>query len=94
MDTIERALRLLETQQAGLGTALAVVAVAVAVLVVVFRGRQGELRLAPALLIVGAAVLVGAGIVNLTYDAWYRHRCIDHHSDISECYAEGRRWGH
>ena len=93
MDTIERALRLLETQQAGLATALAIVATALAMVVVLFHALQGRLRPLSALLIVGAAVLVGAGIVNLTYDAWYRHRCIDHQSDISECYAERRRSG-
>jgi len=91
MHTIERALRLLETETAGLGVFLAAVSVAAAVLIVLGLACLARLRLVPAVLILGAACLVSTGIVEATYHSWYTHRCVDHHSDIPEC--DAGRWG-
>jgi protein-S-isoprenylcysteine O-methyltransferase Ste14 len=93
MNTIERAFRLLNTETACLGVFVAAVSVAAAVLIVLTLARQARLRLVPALLILGAGCLVATGTVHASYDAWYTHRCVDHHSDIQECDA-GRPWGH
>jgi hypothetical protein len=89
MNTIDHALRLLDTQQASLGAGLAVLVVAVAVLIVVRGALAGSIRLVPALLIVPAGLVVGAVIVEASYYSWYRHRCVLHHSDIAECSAKG-----
>ena len=91
MHTIERALRLLDTQSANLGVLLALVASAAVILTVSIRAaREQRLHVGPALLIVGAGLLVGTGIVEGTYQAWYKHRCVEHHSDIPECDAAAR----
>jgi hypothetical protein len=75
-----------------MGVFVAAVPVAVAVLVVLSLASRARLRLVPACLILGAACLVSTGIVHASYDAWYRHRCVDHHSDIPEC--DAGRWRH
>jgi hypothetical protein len=87
MHTMARAVRLLDTETAFLGVFGAAACVAVAVLVVLTLARRARLRLVPACLILGAGCLVATGIVHASYDAWYRHRCVDHHSDIPECDA-------
>ena len=80
------------TTQAGLGVGLAVLAVVIAVAIVVRRRARERIRWIPALLIVCAGFLAGAVIVEATYYSWYRHRCVDHGSDIDECYDEdGKR---
>lgn len=85
MHTIEHAVRLLET--AGLGVFVAAVAAAAALVVVLFLVTLGRIRVLSACLILGTACLVSTGIVHTSYSAWYRHRCVDHHSDIAECDA-------
>lgn len=89
MDTVDHALRLLQTQSAAVATMLAVVAVAVAVLIVGRLAAQGRFRLAPAVLVISAGLVVATGVVNASYAAWYRHRCVEHHSDIPECDSRG-----
>jgi hypothetical protein len=66
---------------------VAAVFVAAALAVVVSLARRGRLRVVSACLILGAAGLVSTGIVHASHDAWYRQRCVDHHSDIPECDA-------
>ena len=85
MHTIDRAVRLLDTQTAGFGVFLAGASVAVAVMILIVLALAARLRFVPALLIVGAGLLVGTGVVEATYYSWYKHRCVDHHSDIREC---------
>jgi len=89
MNTIDHALRLFNTEEACLGAGLAFVVVAVAVLIVFSRAREGRIRLMAGVLIISSCLLVGAGIVEATYDAWYTHRCVHHSSDIPECDARG-----
>ena len=94
MHTIERTSRLLDTQTAGLGVLAAAasvaVAVAVAFVILILLAHEARLRVLRALLIVCAGLLVGTGIVEGTYHAWYKHRCVEHHSDIPECDAAAR----
>ena len=89
INTIDHALRLLNTEEACLGTGLAVVVVAVAVLIVFTRALEGRIRLMAGVLVISSGLLVGAGIVEATYDAWYTHRCVNHSSDIRECDVRG-----
>lgn len=90
MGVVERSMRLLETQQAGLGVLLAALLV-LAAIVAVLLGRPTTLfgkRLgaAPRVSVVLAAGVIGAiSVVNISYVAWHRHRCIYHNSDIPEC---------
>ena len=93
MDTIDRAARLLDTQTAWLGVFLAGASVAVVVVILILLACVARLRFVPALFIVGAGLLVGTGVIQATYNSWYKHRCVHHHSDIRECDA-GRRSGH
>jgi hypothetical protein len=89
VNTIGRALRLLDTQQAGLGTWLAVAALLVSGVVVLRLAYERRLRVVVAVAVLGAGALAGAGIVQTTYHAWYNHRCVEHGSDIPECSAPG-----
>ena len=89
MNPIEHAFRLMNTEQAGLGVALAALAVVVAVVIVVRRAIAEGFRWVPALLIMCAGFLAGAVIVEASYYSWYRHRCVLHSSDIDECYDKG-----
>jgi len=89
MNPIEHAFRLMNTEQAGLGVALAALAVVVAVVIVVRRAGAEGFRWVPALLIMCAGFLAGAVIVEASYYSWYRHRCVLHSSDIDECYDKG-----
>jgi hypothetical protein len=92
MDPIGHALRLMNTTQAGLGVGLAALAVMIAVAIVVRRRVRERIRWIPALLIVCAGFLAGAVIIEATYYSWYRHRCVDHSSDIDECFdKDGKR---
>ncbi len=90
MGIVERSLRLLDTQQASWGVWLATLSV-VAAFVVALLGRPKSLfgtrlRLAQRVLLVLAVGVIGAiSVVNISYAAWYRHRCVDHRSDIPEC---------
>jgi hypothetical protein len=90
MGVVERSLRLLETQQAGLGVWLAVLLV-LAAFVAVLLGRPetlfgNRLGAAPRVALVLAVGVIGAiSVVNISYVAWYRHRCVDHRSDTPEC---------
>lgn len=99
MQPIEPALRLLDTQQAHLGVWLAVVPVVAAAVIVALRRPQqlfrGRLPVIPRLfLILAVGVVAAGGMIHVTYDGWYRHRCVHHHSDIPECFSEGRRSSH
>ena len=95
MNPIEHAFRLMATEQAGLALGLAAVAVVIAASVAFRRVLDGSIRWAPALLIVSAGFLAGAVIVEATYYAWYKHRCVDHTSDIDECFdKDGERLHH
>ena len=94
---VERALRLLNTTEAFFGVGLAVMMVVVALAMalcrqpqVLFRGR-GPVW-ARSLLVLGVGAVAASGIVSATYDAWYRHRCMDHHSDIPECDSARPSW--
>jgi protein-S-isoprenylcysteine O-methyltransferase Ste14 len=87
INTIDHALRLLNTEEACLGTGLAAVVVAVAVLIVFSRALEGRIRLMAGVLIISSGLVVGTGIVQVTYHAWYTHRCVHHSSDIRECDA-------
>jgi hypothetical protein len=85
MNPIDHAFRLMDTQQASLAVGLAAVAVVIAAGIAFRRVLDGSIRWIPALLIVAAGFLAGAVIVEASYYAWYRHRCVLHSSDIDEC---------
>lgn len=93
MDVIERSLRLLETEQAGLSVWLAALLV-LAAIVAVLLGRpktlfEKELGAAQRVSVALAAGVIGAiSVVNVSYVAWHRHRCVYNHSDIPECVVE------
>ena len=95
MDPIDHAFRLMATQQASLAVGLAAVAVVIAVGIALRRVLDGRIRWIPALVIVSAGFLTGGVIIEATYHAWYRHRCVLHSSDIDECFGEnGQRLHH
>jgi multisubunit Na+/H+ antiporter MnhB subunit len=92
MGIVERSLRLLETQQAGLGVWLAAVPVLVALVFVALERPKtlfgAQLRVSHrVVLVLGVGVIGAIVVMNTTYDTWYAHRCIDHRSDIPECYV-------
>ena len=89
MNPIVHAFRLLETQQALWGVMLAAVVVAIAAWIVFRRVLVGSIRWIPALSIVVAGLVAGTAIVEFSYMSWFRHRCVDHHSDIDECSSRG-----
>lgn len=95
MNPIGHALRLLGTTQAFFGVWLAVAAVTAAVVAAVMFARYSEYQRARwwrALLIVLVGLAIGGATVEATYYSWYRHRCVDHSSDIDECFDnDGKR---
>jgi hypothetical protein len=92
MDPIGHALRLMNTTQAGLGVGLAALVVVIAVAIAVRRRARQRTGWIPVLLIVCTGFLAGAVIIETTYSSWYRHRCVDHSSDIDECFGkDGKR---
>jgi hypothetical protein len=90
MGLIDRSLRLLDTQQAGLGVWLAVLLVLAAVVAILLErpttlfGRRptGGRRV---MIVLGGGMLAAVSVLHLTYLAWYEHRCVAHSSDIPEC---------
>jgi hypothetical protein len=88
LNTIDYALRLSDTQSAiwCLALALLVVAATVAAIIVSLAVAR-RLRVVSAALVIAVGLLASAGIVHASYDAWYRHRCVYHSSDIPECDA-------
>ena len=90
MNPFAHALRLLDTTQAFLGVGLAVAAIAAAVVAALVVACYGEYQRGArwwrALLIVCVGLLVGGATVEATYYSWFKHRCVDHGSDIGECF--------
>ncbi len=86
MNTIDYALRLSDTHSAVWYLALALVVVAATVATILVRlALVRRLRVASAALVIAVGLVASAGIVHASYDAWYRHRCVYHGSDIPEC---------
>lgn len=87
----------MNTSEAFLGVWLAIAAVGAAVGAAVVFARydcehERRVRWWRASLIVCVGLLVGGATVETTYYSWFRHRCVDHSSDIDECFGkDGKR---
>ncbi|HET9771400.1 MAG TPA: hypothetical protein VFS16_10960 [Acidimicrobiia bacterium] len=87
MQTIDYAHRLSDTHSAVWYLALALLAVAATVAAILVRlAVARRLRVVSGALVIAVGFLASAGIVHASYDAWYRHRCVHHSSDIPECH--------